>query len=124
MSASVTDAGDGGLPLTGERTIPGLAEENYWFRRHEIAYLAIAERYAGKSVLEAGSGEGYGAAMLADAGATVTALDYDESAVAHVRAAVIGAHGGGRHLGRGGVFHWHADRIGPPVPMSSGMPLA
>ena len=75
------------LPLTGERTVPGIPEENYWFRRHEIAYLAIAERYAGKSVLEAGSGEGYGAAMLADAGATVTALDYDESAVAHVRAA-------------------------------------
>jgi hypothetical protein len=34
MSAFVTNAGDGGLPLTGERTIPGLAEENYWFRRH------------------------------------------------------------------------------------------
>jgi SAM-dependent methyltransferase len=74
------------LPLTGERTVPGIPEENYWFRRHEIAYLAIAERYAGKSVLEAGSGEGYGAAMLADGGATVTALDYDESAVAHIRA--------------------------------------
>ena len=26
------------LPLTGERTIPGLARENYWFRRHEVAY--------------------------------------------------------------------------------------
>jgi SAM-dependent methyltransferase len=75
------------LPLTGERTVPGIPEENYWFRRHEIAYLAIVDRYAGKSVFEAGSGEGYGAAMLADGGATVTALDYDESAVAHVRAA-------------------------------------
>lgn len=38
MSAFVTDAGDSGLPLTGERTIPGLAEENYWFRRHEVVY--------------------------------------------------------------------------------------
>ncbi|MDF0586069.1 class I SAM-dependent methyltransferase [Tsukamurella sp. 8F] len=75
------------LPLTGERTVPGIPEENYWFRRHEIAYLAITERYAGKSLLEAGSGEGYGAAMLAGAGANVTALDYDEQAVAHVRAA-------------------------------------
>ncbi|MDN5919921.1 MAG: SAM-dependent methyltransferase, partial [Pseudonocardia sp.] len=24
------------LPLTGERTVPGIAEENYWFRRHEV----------------------------------------------------------------------------------------
>ena len=23
------------LELTGERTIPGIPEENYWFRRHE-----------------------------------------------------------------------------------------
>ncbi|ADG79516.1 Methyltransferase type 11 OS=Tsukamurella paurometabola (strain ATCC 8368 / DSM / CCUG 35730/ CIP 100753 / JCM 10117 / KCTC 9821 / NBRC 16120 / NCIMB 702349/ NCTC 13040) OX=521096 GN=Tpau_2918 PE=4 SV=1 [Tsukamurella paurometabola] len=73
------------LPLTGERTVPGIPEENYWFRRHEIAYLAIADRYAGRTVFEAGSGEGYGAALLAEEGATVTALDYDESAVAHVR---------------------------------------
>ena len=28
-----------GLPLTGERTVPGIAEENYWFRRHEAAYV-------------------------------------------------------------------------------------
>ncbi|GAB3128610.1 class I SAM-dependent methyltransferase [Tsukamurella serpentis] len=75
------------LPLTGERTVPGIPEENYWFRRHEIAYLAIEDRYPGRAVLEAGSGEGYGAAMLAAAGARVTALDYDESAVAHVKAA-------------------------------------
>ncbi|WP_019203922.1 bifunctional 2-polyprenyl-6-hydroxyphenol methylase/3-demethylubiquinol 3-O-methyltransferase UbiG [Tsukamurella sp. 1534] len=75
------------LPLTGERTVPGIPEENYWFRRHEIAYLAIVDRYAGRAVFEAGSGEGYGAAMLAAGGAAVTALDYDESAVAHVRAA-------------------------------------
>ncbi|GAA4385241.1 class I SAM-dependent methyltransferase [Tsukamurella soli] len=75
------------LPLTGERTVPGIPEENYWFRRHEVAYLAITARYTGKDVLEAGSGEGYGAAMLAAAGARVTALDYDEQAVAHVRAA-------------------------------------
>ena len=35
-----------GLPLTGERTVPGVPEENYWFRRHEVAYrfaLPLAE---------------------------------------------------------------------------------
>ena len=74
------------LALTGERTVPGIPAENYWFRRHEIAYLDIVERCAGKEILEAGSGEGYGAAMLAAAGAQVTCVDYDESAVAHTRA--------------------------------------
>ncbi|QIS14790.1 class I SAM-dependent methyltransferase [Nocardia arthritidis] len=74
------------LPLTGERTVPGIAEENYWFRRHEIAYARLLERCAGKVVLEAGSGEGYGADMIADVAAKVIGLDYDASAVAHVRA--------------------------------------
>ena len=73
------------LPLTGERTVPGIPEENYWFRRHEIAYRFIADSCSGKEVLEAGSGEGYGGAMLAAAGATVTCVDYDASAVEHTR---------------------------------------
>ena len=59
MSAFVTDGPD--LPLTGERTVPGLAEENYWFRRHEVVYERLAQRCAGRDVLEAGCGEGYGA---------------------------------------------------------------
>ncbi|MFI7666670.1 class I SAM-dependent methyltransferase [Nocardia sp. NPDC049526] len=74
------------LPLTGERTVPGIAEENYWFRRHEIVYARLLERCAGKTVLEAGSGEGYGANMIADVAAEVIGLDYDTSAVEHVRA--------------------------------------
>ncbi|WP_216898935.1 class I SAM-dependent methyltransferase [Nocardia alni] len=74
------------LPLTGERTVPGIAEENYWFRRHEIAYARLLSRCAGKTVLEAGSGEGYGANMIAGVAARVIGLDYDASAVEHVRA--------------------------------------
>ena len=54
------------LTLTGERTIPGLAEENYWFRRHEVVYQRLAPRCAGRDVLEAGCGEGYGADLIAD----------------------------------------------------------
>jgi SAM-dependent methyltransferase len=73
------------LPLTGERTIPGLAEENYWFRRHEVVYERLARRCAGREVLEAGCGEGYGADLIARVARQVIALDYDESAVAHVR---------------------------------------
>ncbi len=74
------------MPLTGERTVPGLAEENYWFRRHEVVYQQLAQRCTGRVVLEAGSGEGYGADLLAGLAHRVIGLDYDESAVAHVRA--------------------------------------
>ncbi|GAA4028609.1 class I SAM-dependent methyltransferase [Allokutzneria multivorans] len=75
------------LPLTGERTVPGVLEENYWFRRHEIAYLALLEHCAGARVLEAGCGEGYGARVIADVADRVIALDYDELTSAHVATA-------------------------------------
>ena len=85
MNAHLTDAADSGLPLTGERTVPGLAEENYWFRRHEVAYRHCADICAGQIVLEAGCGEGYGADLLARAARRVVAVDYDATTVAHVR---------------------------------------
>lgn len=74
------------MPLTGERTIPGLDVENYWFRRHEVVYQRLAPRCAGRDVLEAGCGEGYGADLIARVARRVFALDYDETAVAHARA--------------------------------------
>ncbi len=74
------------LALTGERTVPGIAEENYWFRRHEVVYERLSSLCAGRRVLEAGSGEGYGANMLAGVAEHVIGLDYDESAIAHVKA--------------------------------------
>ena len=85
MNADLTDAADSGLPLTGERTVPGLAEENYWFRRHEVAYLRCADICAGQEVLEAGCGEGYGADLIASSARRVVAVDYDAATVAHVR---------------------------------------
>jgi SAM-dependent methyltransferase len=72
-----------GLPLTGERTVPGIAREQYWFARHEVVYRWLAPRTSGLTVLEAGSGEGYGAQILHDCGAHVVALDYDETAIRH-----------------------------------------
>src|SRR5271156_3084948 len=90
MSAFVPDVPharvDAVLTLTGERTIPDLDVENYWFRRHEVVYQRLAQRCAGLDVLEAGCGEGYGADLIAGVGRRVTALDYDEATVAHVRA--------------------------------------
>ncbi|HEY5854948.1 MAG TPA: class I SAM-dependent methyltransferase [Aldersonia sp.] len=74
------------LPLTGERTVPGIPEENYWFRRHEVVYRALLSRCADREVLEAGAGEGYGADMIADVAHRVVGLDYDLSAVEHIRA--------------------------------------
>ncbi|WP_134427134.1 class I SAM-dependent methyltransferase [Mycobacterium ulcerans] len=76
---------DAVLTLTGERTIPDLDIENYWFRRHEGVYERLAPRCEGRDVLEAGCGEGYGADMIADVARRVVAVDYDEAAVAHVR---------------------------------------
>ena len=35
------------LELTGERTLPDVPEENYWYRRHLAVYEWIAERCAG-----------------------------------------------------------------------------
>ena len=83
ISARADDAQT--LPLPGERTVPGIADETYWFRRHEVVYQHFLSRCTGRTVLEAGAGEGYGADMIADVAAHVIGLDYDESAVAHIR---------------------------------------
>jgi SAM-dependent methyltransferase len=72
------------LRLTGERTLPDIAEENYWFRRHEAAYLLLSPVVSGGSLLEVGAGEGYGAALLASQAAFTCALDYDASAIHHL----------------------------------------
>ena len=77
---------DAAMALTGERTVPDLAEENYWFRRHEVVYQRLLDRCTERDVLEAGCGEGYGADLIAGVARRVVGLDYDESAVTHVRA--------------------------------------
>lgn len=69
------------LSLTGERTLPGIPEENYWFRRHVAAYRFARRRVSGR-VLDAGSGEGFGAAMLSRH-TTVVGLELDPDAAGH-----------------------------------------
>ena len=66
------------LPLTGERTVPGVSSENYWFQRHVCAYRFARLRAHGR-IVDAGSGEGYGTALLRGA----TGLELDEAAVEH-----------------------------------------
>jgi SAM-dependent methyltransferase len=77
-----------GLPLTGERTLPGIADERYWFERHLAGYHLAATHVApGATVLDAGCGEGYGLTVLAAAGAArVVGVDLDAPTVAHARA--------------------------------------
>lgn len=73
------------LVLTGERTLPGIWHENYWYRRHEAGYrwALTAVDPAGAVVVEAGAGEGYGGRLWSEAGALVLALDLDEAALRH-----------------------------------------
>ncbi|WP_308290350.1 class I SAM-dependent methyltransferase [Mumia sp. zg.B53] len=75
------------MVITGERTVPGIWHENYWFRRHEVVYESLRDRVRSARVLEAGCGEGYGADLLSRAAGSLFALDYDEYAAGHVRTA-------------------------------------
>jgi SAM-dependent methyltransferase len=70
------------LPLTGERTVPGVPAENYWFRRHEAAYRFVRSLVRGVTV-EVGCGEGYGTAVVASATDIVVGIDYDRSTTLH-----------------------------------------
>ena len=72
------------LTLTADRTLPGSVVENRRFRRHEVAYRALASCGVGAIVLDAGCGEGYGAELRRTAGARrVLAVDYDPARLAH-----------------------------------------
>lgn len=74
--------------LTGERTWPGIERENYWFMRHLACYQWAAERVATYAtvgpLLDAGSGEGYGADVAATTcNRVVMAVELDASMAAH-----------------------------------------
>jgi len=73
------------LELTGERTLPDVPEENYWYRRHLVVYRWIAERCAGLRVVDMACGEGYGSAVLATRADQVTGVDANPEAHEHAR---------------------------------------
>jgi len=73
------------LALTGERTLPDVPEENYWYRRHLAVYEWIAERVAGFRVADLACGEGYGADVLARTAADVVGVDANPDAYEHAR---------------------------------------
>jgi SAM-dependent methyltransferase len=73
------------LELTGERTLPDVPEENYWFRRHLAVYEWIAERCAGLRVADLACGEGYGSEVLARTAVEVIGVDANPEAHEHAR---------------------------------------
>jgi 2-polyprenyl-3-methyl-5-hydroxy-6-metoxy-1,4-benzoquinol methylase len=73
------------LTLTGERTLPDVPEENYWFRRHLAVYEWIGSRVAGMRVVDMACGEGYGSDLLADTAASVVGVDANPQAHEHAR---------------------------------------
>jgi SAM-dependent methyltransferase len=73
------------LELTGERTLPDVPAENYWFRRHLAVYEWVAERCAGLRVVDMACGEGYGSAVLARRARRVTGVDANPEALEHAR---------------------------------------
>ncbi len=74
------------LELTGERTLPDVPEENYWYRRHVAVYEWIAGRCAGLRVADLACGEGYGSDLLAARAAEVIGVDANPEAYEHARA--------------------------------------
>ena len=73
------------LELTGERTLPDVPEENYWFRRLLAVYEWIADRVEGKRVADLACGEGYGSDVLASRAAAVVGIDANPEAHEHAR---------------------------------------
>jgi hypothetical protein len=73
------------LELTGERTLPDVPAENYWYRRHLAVYEWIAARVRGLRVIDMACGEGYGSDLLAGAAASVIGVDANPQAHEHAR---------------------------------------
>jgi SAM-dependent methyltransferase len=73
------------LELTGERTLPDVPAENYWFQRHLAVYEWIGARVVGLRVLDMACGEGYGSEVLSRSAASVVGLDANPDAYEHAR---------------------------------------
>lgn len=71
--------------FTGERAIPGRIEPDLW-NEHVARYLFATRLAAGRRVLDAGCGTGYGAAMLAERARWVSGVDVAREAVEYARA--------------------------------------
>jgi SAM-dependent methyltransferase len=73
------------LELTGERTLPDVPAENYWYRRHQAVYEWIGARVIGQRVIDMACGEGYGSEVLSRGAASVVGVDANPDAHEHAR---------------------------------------
>ena len=73
------------LQLTGERTLPDVPAENYWFRRHLVVYEWVGARVAGQQVIDMACGEGYGSEVLSRSAGFVVGVDANPEAYEHAR---------------------------------------
>lgn len=88
------------LAFTGERYHPEVPREMAYEHWHRYAFAMELAR--GRHVLDAASGEGYGAALLARTAASVVGVDLSVEAVAHAQA----RYGGPRlRFAQGDVLH-------------------
>jgi len=71
------------LDFTGERFTPECVREMRYEHWHRYAFARSLA--AGRRVLDAACGEGYGSAMLASVAGSVTGVDISDEAVAHAR---------------------------------------
>ncbi len=70
--------------FTGERVIPGQIDADLW-NEHVARYAFAARRAAGRRVLDAGCGTGYGCAALAVAAGSVAGADVAAEAIQYAR---------------------------------------
>ena len=72
------------IDWTGERCVPWAPDVQVVYE-HFHRYLWARPLVAGRRVLDLGSGEGFGAAILADSAAEVVGVDVDERTIEHSR---------------------------------------
>ena len=69
------------MEFTGERFVP--SETGKILYEHVHRYSLALEFVVGKAVIDIGSGEGYGAAILSSAAESVTGVDHDFESIRH-----------------------------------------
>ena len=70
------------IEWTGERCVPWAPDVQVVYE-HFHRYMWAARVIAGRRVLDLGSGEGFGASILAGSAADVVGVDVDERTVEH-----------------------------------------
>ena len=76
------------LKFTGERCLPDIDDVQVVYE-HLHRYHFAASLAEGKRVLDVGSGEGYGASILAERAASVVGVDIDAASIEHSRATYV-----------------------------------